>query len=78
MVDLLKYGFEKIKESETYDEYKGHNIIITVYHYLYKNFDGSETMRNTFIVSSQRYTSRAYNIFELEEYLKRVNIKPKI
>lgn len=69
MIDLTQYGFTRTRESERSDEYTGHDLIITVYHYPYVAVDGNEAMRNSFVVSSKTSTSRAFDISELEKWL---------
>lgn len=70
MTNLTQYGFTKITETERWDEYRGHDdIIITVFHYPYLSSDGAELTRNTFVVSSKRYTSKSYPLSDLEGWL---------
>lgn len=69
MIDLTQYGFTKTKETERWDEYEGHDIIVTVFHYPYLSSDNAELARNTFVVSSKRYTSKSYPLSELEGWL---------
>lgn len=74
MLDLTQYGFLKIKETEKWDEYENHDIIITIYHYGYMTFDNKEIMRNTFVVSSKTTTSPSFHISELESWLRKNKI----
>lgn len=69
MIDLTQYGFTKIKETEKWDEYEGHGVIITIYHYGYMTFDNKEIMRNTFVVSSKRSMSPSFHISELGPWI---------
>lgn len=69
MIDLIQYGFTKIKESEKWDEYEGHNFIITIYHYHYLTSDQKEVARNTFVIKTKETTSRPFDISELEKWL---------
>lgn len=77
MIDLSEYGFTKKTESEKCTEYIGHGYNVYIYSYFVKTFDQSEIAHNTFLVTSQQFTSRSRPISELQDWLTEKKIEKK-
>lgn len=70
MHNLLDLGFILINQSEFHTEYKRNEFRIFIYDYPYKDFNGIEKQRQTFVVHTKKYTSGAYPIKYLDKWLK--------
>lgn len=70
MIHLIEYGFTEGKKTQNYTEYIGHGFRVIIFDYSYKTFQGAEIHTQTFIVNTQKMSSRVYSLSELEQWLK--------
>ena len=69
MIKLEEYGFTQTIETDRHTEYEGHGFTIIVYNYPFTTFDQCELAHNTFLVSSQRFTSALRPAHQLGDWL---------
>lgn len=77
MIDLLEYGFKKNRTTAEETEYEGYGFRVSVFEYLFKQFNGSEVIHRSFMVNTKSRTS-VHEIDELEGWLEKNRIERKV
>lgn len=69
MIKLEEYGFTQTIETDRYTEYEGHGYTVIIYNYPIMTFDRCEIAHNTFLVSSQQFTSASRPAHQIGDWL---------